>query len=85
MFGVNSTRLRPVEEFQLDGVVTHGSWVGVVRQVVSNIHLKFPDGSACKIADRHADSLEDVNDTDKDPVYSSAFPPYLLEFAFNAG
>ena len=52
----------------MDGVVTHGSWVGVVRQVVSNIHLKFPDGSACKMADRHADSLEDVNDTDKDPV-----------------
>ena len=48
--------------------VTFGAWVGIVRQIESDIYLKFPDGSEAKIADRYADTLEDVNDKDRDVV-----------------
>ena len=62
IYGLNSSSLRPVEQFTPDVVVCLDSWVGIIKEVVVDLVLKFKDGSLCRLKDVDAELLQDVND-----------------------
>ena len=62
IFGINSSSLKPVEQFTPDVVVCLGSWVGIIKEVVVDLMLKFKDGSVCRLKDVDAELLQDLND-----------------------
>ena len=62
IYGINSSSLKPVEQFTPDVVVCLGSWVGIIKEVVVDLMLKFKDGSMCRLKDVDAELLQDLND-----------------------
>ena len=62
IYGLNSSCLRPVEQFTQDVVVCLDSWVGIIKEVVVDVMLKFKDGSLCRLKDVEAELLQDLDD-----------------------
>ena len=51
-----------MEQFTPDVVVCLDSWVGIIKEVVVDLMLKFKDGSLCRLKDVDAELLQDLND-----------------------
>ena len=51
-----------MEQFTPDVVVCLDSWVGIIKEVVVDLVLKFKDGSLCRLKDVDAELLQDLND-----------------------
>ena len=66
IFGVKSEDLAPLEQFKTDILIGLDGWVGMVRNVKSNLTLRFTDGSKVVVNDEVAEGLDDIRDK-RDP------------------
>ena len=83
VYGVPSQLLMPLEEFALDVAVSMGPWVGMIRQITTDVIVKFADGSTCRMADNIADLLEDAHDKrDRVRIFICFLFPRILFFFF---
>ena len=73
IYGINSSSLKPVEQFTPDVVVCLGSWVGIIKEVVVDLMLKFKDGSLCRLKDVDAELLQDLNDNREEVCVTKIF------------
>ncbi len=74
--GLDSARLRPLEAFTPDVVACLDNWVGIIKEVVSDVHLKFRDGTVCVLQDIDAELLEDLGDTKEEDCEFRRFDFY---------
>ena len=77
IYGINSSSLKPVEQFTPDVVVCLGSWVGIIKEVVVDLMLKFKDGSMCRLKDVDAELLQDLNDNREEVGVNGIFTNLL--------
>jgi len=73
IIGVPTTELVTLDKYRPDILICKDGWVGIVRDVKSNILLRLPDGSKVSVEDTCASDLEDFF-TRKD--YDSQFRRY---------
>jgi len=66
VFGVGSEELVPLEQFKSEILICLDGWVGMVRNVQSNLSLRFSDGSKVVVTDDLAEELDDIRDK-RDP------------------
>jgi ubiquitin-conjugating enzyme E2 O len=76
IYGVNSGRLLPLEDFTIDVVVCLDTWVGIIKELAADVVLRFKDGTVCALKDVDAELLEDLADSRDDDCEFKRFDFY---------